>query len=68
MPISKAEMESLICAGIYPKSPFLPRLTLCGTPPSYSFEKAAVAITGGHGQRTENDRLLTSNILYAEMI
>jgi hypothetical protein len=36
--------------------------------PSSSFENAAVAITGGHRQRTESDRLITSNILYAEII
>jgi hypothetical protein len=37
-------------------------------PLSYLFESAAVSITEEHRQRTESDSLITSNILYAEMI
>jgi hypothetical protein len=67
--INKAQGLGLKRVAIYPLSPVLSHGKLYVTfSPRSSFDHLAVAIIGEHHQYKENDRPITSNILYRELL
>jgi hypothetical protein len=73
MKITKVHGQRLKRVGIYLPSPFRPTTITHGQlhvafSQTRSFEKAAFVIIEGYRQCTENDRLITSNIMYPKVL
>jgi hypothetical protein len=69
MILSVAQEQTIKRDAIYPPSPVFPHGQLYMTiPKSSSFDNVAVSIIEGQRQRVYNDRFMTSNAVYREVL